>query len=262
MTDWATSGRVKIERAEEHIRLLDAEVRAFRLSNPYEVFTDDDHETGDHVLRVHVHASPRTLLWFGAIAADAIHNLRASLDHMAWQLVVANGGTPTKNTNFPIGDRAEDFESLLRSKVKGASEEAMNRIRAIHPYKEGNLQLWTLHQLDIIEKHHNLVPVGAAIGTLLIEDIVAPHVRALYPFLPRVGSALPPMNPRYPLEEGTEIYRVLAAHRTPMQVDPQFIFEVAFGEGEIVKGEYLVPLLDKFLEQVGVITSRFTDLLA
>src|SRR5919199_1097563 len=29
-----------------------------------------------------------------AIIGDAIHNLRVSLDHLAWQLVIATGGTP------------------------------------------------------------------------------------------------------------------------------------------------------------------------
>jgi hypothetical protein len=31
-----------------------------------------------------------------------LHNLRSSLDHIAWQLVLDNGGTPVKKTSFQI----------------------------------------------------------------------------------------------------------------------------------------------------------------
>lgn len=41
-------------------------------------------------------------LTFSAIIGDVLYDLRSALDHLAWQLVIANGGTPNRDTAFPI----------------------------------------------------------------------------------------------------------------------------------------------------------------
>jgi len=45
------------------------------------------------------------VLPFDALAAagDIVHNLRSALDHLAFQLVLAGGHTPTTETAFPVG---------------------------------------------------------------------------------------------------------------------------------------------------------------
>ena len=49
MTDWASSGGVKIERAKEQIRNPDAELQAFAERSPFEIVP----ETDDHAGLVH-----------------------------------------------------------------------------------------------------------------------------------------------------------------------------------------------------------------
>jgi len=38
----------------------------------------------------------------GVLAGDVLHNLRSALDHLAWQLVLFDGGQPNEDTSFPI----------------------------------------------------------------------------------------------------------------------------------------------------------------
>ncbi len=238
---------VKIERAKEHIRDLKGEIAAFLERHPYTAVGQDDPQTGDRVIRVRVHKDPPPRM--GAIAGDAIHSLRSCLDILAWQLVRAGGGTPNHRTKFPVSGNAKDFEARDLPKIKGASEAAVDRIRTCEPYKGGNDLLYNLHRLDIIQKHRDLIPIGAAVKSRVTE---VREWGTFYDYDPR---------PVYPLKENTELFRIAAIARPQMDVDPQFTFQVAFGESEVAQGEPIIPTLDQFLDLVENIVFRFSDLL-
>ncbi len=44
--------------------------------------------------------------YFSVVVGDVIHNLRSALDHLAWQLVILDGGQPNDSTQFPIYESA------------------------------------------------------------------------------------------------------------------------------------------------------------
>jgi hypothetical protein len=73
------------------------------------------------------------------------HNLRSSLDHLAWQLVEANGGAPSdkpgQQTAFPIRD--------------------------VLPESPTDANLWHLHRLDIIDKHHGPLLASVRHGAVM-----------------------------------------------------------------------------------------------
>ena len=48
------------------------------------------------------HGPGRADVEWSLILGDLLHNLRSALDHLAWQLVVDGGGTPSQDTNFPV----------------------------------------------------------------------------------------------------------------------------------------------------------------
>lgn len=100
----------KVERAEEHISDLNIECRRFLESNGYQTVAYDDPQTSDRVIKFRIVENPPEQI--SLILGDAIHNLRASLDHLACELVESNGGTITEQTSFPIFPRAnrEMFE--------------------------------------------------------------------------------------------------------------------------------------------------------
>jgi hypothetical protein len=98
--------RAKIQRAEKHISDLNVEVSAFLATNPYSAIRHDDPKTGNYELRLWTRDCLPQLL---TILGDAIHNLRSALDHLACELVRANGGTVTDQTAFPIARSKEPF---------------------------------------------------------------------------------------------------------------------------------------------------------
>jgi hypothetical protein len=98
---------------------------------------------------------------------DCLHNLRSSLDHLAWQLVLADGGTPTTRTDFPIFKCEGLFREHKKSKkaptgvVGGVSQQAAALIESLQPYNrtDGSPEehpLWVVHHLNIIDKHRRL----------------------------------------------------------------------------------------------------------
>jgi hypothetical protein len=71
------------------------------------IIQEHDERRSEHVFRFRrVPTVPADL---NAILGDSIHNLRISLDYLAWQLVKATGGIPTQgqhgSTSFPILDK-------------------------------------------------------------------------------------------------------------------------------------------------------------
>ena len=48
---------------------------------------------------------------FPLIIGDTLQNLRTALDHLVWQLILSNGGTPNVNSAFPISKSAQHYKS-------------------------------------------------------------------------------------------------------------------------------------------------------
>ena len=91
---------VKVERAKEHLRTLETEVRSYLASTPYVIGTRRDPESRRLIyFLVSVRPTP---LKISAMLGDTIHNLRSALDHVAYQLVsVGMGKAPSVTCTFP-----------------------------------------------------------------------------------------------------------------------------------------------------------------
>src|SRR5262245_23363930 len=89
---------------------------------------------------------------------DTVHNLRSALDHLAWQLVEANGGAPTDKTAFPMSNSADAFESARGRQMKGIASDAQELIRSVQAYHSyHNRHLAALAALDNVDKHRLLI---------------------------------------------------------------------------------------------------------
>lgn len=79
MTDWVSSGGVKIERAKQHIADLEGQTKAFFQVAPYTLIGEYEPKSRDTVYRWRPVPAAREIppIW-GAIAGDVIHNLRSS----------------------------------------------------------------------------------------------------------------------------------------------------------------------------------------
>jgi hypothetical protein len=245
---------LKIDQAKKHLSRLKKEVKAFLSRKPFIVVIEED-SSGDLVYRIRIQA-PIPVSWSADIG-DLLHNLRSALDHLAWELVVANGQQPTRDTSFPISDNEPRFKYNLQRKLNGASAVARTAVENLKPYKGGYDDLWRIHNLNIIDKHRMIVPVGTSYQKIPFqmtwpEKLGRPEVEAP-PF------TLRPADRHFPLKDGAEIFRVKAAARDSfrryMKPDFLFGFMIAFGDTTIVDGEDIIGTLQRFISVVQQVVS-------
>lgn len=149
----------KLARAATHIEALVAAIESHFQSDWYSCeFGRND--IGQYSLKVKVRGSPRD---FGLIVGDAIHNMRTVLDLLAVDAVALNEGN-TKNVYFPFSDGPGTIEEMIKKRnFHRASNADQDRVRALRPYIGGNQLLRSLHDLDIQDKHHTLIPHASLI---------------------------------------------------------------------------------------------------
>lgn len=161
MVDRIHGVRLKVERAKKHIADLERELHAFFDRNPYKIGEMLRPEISHY--RLYIESIEPMPDIFALLLGDAIHNLRTALDHLAWQLVQAGGGTPDKDTYFPIYIDPNGSRKYTSAIGKGEMNKmplgAQKALEAMQPYKTGDNTLWQIHQLDIVDKHHLVVPV-------------------------------------------------------------------------------------------------------
>jgi len=148
--------KLKIERANHHINDLNSSLIAFLKTDFYKLHINMD-LAGQNVLTLDAKALPNDI---PLILGDAIHNLRSALDIMACDIVSHAGGVPSKYTYFPVRDTRQELVATINGgEIKIVGQDICDLIvNVVKPYKGGNDPLWSLHQLDIMDKHRLLIP--------------------------------------------------------------------------------------------------------
>jgi hypothetical protein len=257
-SDLLASTNSKINRAKKHLAELEAEIAAYHRGNPYHIVTDKDTEPGYELYRfVFIKPIPCSL---GSVIGDVIHNLRAALDTLATALVIANGEKSTaiiRKTYFPIGASEAIFEKKLPDDLAGASDAAREMVKGLKPYKGGTDAFYRLHQLDILDKHSALIPVGASntrVGikfpTAHMFETMGVTDKSEIPELPFVFFS--PATPIFPLKNGDVIFKYGFGPDIDgkFKGEHQFALDIAFGEGQIIDGQPVVPSLNQFVDLV------------
>ncbi len=85
------------------------------------------HEDADEQVWVFRGSTPNVPIeWFIRLG-EILYNLRSALDHLVWQLVLANGKTPGRDNSFPIIKNEDDWQTQKTGKrwmLKGVSQSA------------------------------------------------------------------------------------------------------------------------------------------
>ena len=233
--------RVRLKRADENIRNLETEIAPllsglptipFSGENPQ--FTDEDRKNWEILTKANTNIDPR----LAVLAGEIVHHLRASFDHVAWQLSSVSVRTSsTTQIAFPVSviDPSTNKDELrsYQRKVKGiTSVSALARIDSLQPYKASNPSvhpLWLIHDLDRIDKHRELVLVAAAVHT-------------------NIRIQLPALVEQHVFE--TKPRRVVAlGDRSSLQVEGQLCGQIALDKSLTGKGaaEPVVPFLKNLL---------------
>jgi hypothetical protein len=248
--------RLKIERAKRHIRELAKEVEAFNVSKPYEIFPEENATLGQRHWKVKVKKNPPQA-WSG-IVGDAIHNARAALDLLA--VAVVRHDDPARasynHVHFVIRETKDEFEAALGKNIKGASAESRRGFEDLKPYKGGDEAFWRLHQLDIMDKHKAIIPVWArhkATGLTLDPVKIFPSIFA--------GIKAAPVGITIGIDGSPALKDGATLHTEPIDFPankpPEFTVTIAFGEGQIVGGEPVIPALTQMCEFVEGVCATF-----
>ncbi len=160
---------LKLTRAHEQFYAIKADIVAF--------IKDDLQRPAGTLQYVDTNAEWHDILWDGVQAPDPmlgvkvgefIHNVRSALDHLAWGLVLCSGGTPTRDTMFPIYQSHGEWITVLEkprpngraSPLEGVAKGARALIKAAQPYHEGKRAvshpLMKLVRLSNEDKHRRL----------------------------------------------------------------------------------------------------------
>lgn len=153
----------KIERAKIHLDALDQAIKVWQTSQAEAFSSYDDVERGEYVVEIR---PPDTDVSYALLAGDFISCLRASLDHLVWQ-IAAMRGTPNKRICFPIyGENIMETQISITKATFGIPDEAAAVIRSFQPYNAGNAYklhyLWILNTLWNIDKHRH-IPLHSAV---------------------------------------------------------------------------------------------------
>lgn len=259
---------VKVERAKEHLRSLETEVRSYLASTPYVVGTRRDPESR-RLIYFLVSVQP-TPLKISAILGDSIHNLRSALDHLAYQLVsVGTGKAPSSHVYFPIADDRTKYLEQRRHQIKGASPQAIAAVDALTPYKGGSDTLWKLHKLNNVDKHRVLITAGSAfqsvnigphLGREMQKQLASTPLASKVSELPPLDLFLRPADRLFPLKQGDELF--IDAPEAVSDEKLQFRFEVAFGEQDVIFGEPIIETLASMVTCVENLVPPFESHLA
>ena len=256
----------KLEWAERHIYNLQDAWDIFR-KDGYRVAFNDDLRTGDRTYYL-TDAAPIDPD-FSLIIGDAIHCLRSALDHLAYHVMSITPGITKKRLRhvyFPIGEDANEYITVKRTRIEGMRQDAIKAIDAIEPYGGGAGEiLWHLHTLDIIDKHKLLIAVGSTNG---LQSMAPSRIAAvkrrflgvkLDTYTPAQDAILfrtEPTERIFPLKTG-DVLTVIP--KSEVNEHMNFTFEIAFGEPEIVKGRPVIETLHHMAEIIRELIRTFVN---
>lgn len=166
----------RLDRALHHLESFRAERAAWREENPHRLRTEFEAESAENVLWADILKPPPASL--SLIAGDCIHNLRAALDNLAFELVLAYTkerplpGNIEGKSAFPIfsNDIADDphLKMNFDKMTRGIGPRAKADIEELQPYKRGDGfrsdRLWQLNQFSREDKHR--LPHAASLNNL------------------------------------------------------------------------------------------------
>ncbi len=175
------SWRLKLARAEQHVKELELEIGRYASRHPYRARRVDEGDPQAKRVRWVLEITEQPDAGLGIVLGDVLTNLRASLDHIAvalapnrpknkaaWFPLVADVGLFNAS---PSPEQRAEYEKSRKSfsdAVKGMEPGAVAIIEELQPYhvnpfsREGTPQIHTLRELNRLvqaDKHKDLIPI-------------------------------------------------------------------------------------------------------
>jgi hypothetical protein len=200
---------------------------------------------------IHPNPVPDSLL---AKLGDCVHNLNSALDHLACNLVRVSGFNAIDDVYFPVHPTelrvnpcTGDQEKRLQIKVRPEIREWLD---SIQPYKgtETGMRLWTLHNLDVTDKHRgHLVAAFAALGIRKTYTASNWETARKFP----VGQVT--WTSPEPLAHGKKCLTVTYdAPQLEVDADLKIATKILFGRGSGVEGQGVLAVVDDLMRLVAL----------
>lgn len=167
------SAKMKLERADEHVRAFDRSFTDFINRRPHRpLFKGERKEGNVWRLWVEILVDEPLPPELSMILADSVHNFRCAMDHLAWELASFNG-IQNRHTKFPVAKSKTDFESHLRG-TKSFSEITKEFLLNVEAHSEGRGNiLYGIHTFDNRDKHVVVTPIlhASVLDSIVLIDL-------------------------------------------------------------------------------------------
>jgi hypothetical protein len=159
----------KLIRAEKHATELNDLIDSYVKSLPIKTRTVRD--PARRTLSVLVETVAPVPPQISVVLGEIVHQLRSTLDHLVWQLVVWNTGKPPARpwkAAFPIAATEQQYDAQASAMLVGVSDCAVARVRGLQPFQPGGKPevhyLTLLQELNNVDKHRTLHALTATSG--------------------------------------------------------------------------------------------------
>jgi hypothetical protein len=225
-----TGVRAKLARSQEHAQTLKNEIRTWMDRSPYSVTTQANADSTRYSIFLRVNEEPQLQRWT-LIFADALHNLRSSLDYLVYAIAVyessSNPPPYERRLQFPIEDNGPDFDESVRTRRLGDISDPVRTIfKSVQPYNRPHPELppllAILRKLTNSDKHRLLRLAFAAIakGNIGFKSTTSQDDRNWRAF-PHSGE----------VKDGTEIFAMACDRPSPDMEYERTEFEIVVTVG-------------------------------
>jgi hypothetical protein len=184
---------------------------------------------------------------FSLFIGDAIHNLRAALDHLATG-ILREFQVSTAFQTFPFH---EERENLITHPTLLAIEKALPGAKTLivdemQTYAAGNRNLWPITKLDNIDKHNLIIATVAAVR------ITNVNLRT---------AGIDTANMTVGFDAAQPQFVVLSEAPIAIDQNADIAATVKFGEGRFFQNQPVVPTLSQMSQFVSEALDSFQRLL-
>lgn len=180
---------LKLDRAEQHLMELDGAIGRYLEGEAREPVLNPQADGETIVVEIPMLKKPPSEQ--SVIIGDILHNLRSVLDHLAWQLVLANGRVPSDTTQFPIYDdrltrKGNPRTWPIADEIGAAAFAVVEGFQPYHRPQPSQDSLAIVHRLSNIDKHRHLhLTRGATTGVTCTLHFPGHPPMRLPTFVPR-----------------------------------------------------------------------------
>ena len=150
----------KQQRAKQHIDEAARLIQEYFSTEPIRLSTKIS-ECGQRNI-VYISEIAKCDPFVACVVGDALFNLRSSLDHMMMMIFLRNCNPQAlkiEKVYFPIKSGEVEFNKWCKKDdlAQQLPPAILDSLKTLKPYKGGSRSLSTLHELNNIDKHRNLV---------------------------------------------------------------------------------------------------------